>query len=289
MNRFEYIIFGVCYKILQRKNVIQYKLTEPDLAVFSSDDIGRLIVFFGGYEKEVLDVLKNAVFSDKSLDLCVDIGANVGHHTRIFSRFFNSVIAFEPNEASFHLLQSNTKHLRNVKCYKTALSNLNGPRYFHSDETNSGKSKIINEVAENNQLMEVQTSRLDDFLRTIKDRISFIKIDVEGHETEVLLGAKKCITDNKPTIMIEVLSEEIKDGCCKSLDTILSYGYTQFWSVERYKAWQETVLKMARALKVYLPILFLLTIICGTPKGRLAKIDPKTLKNKHYEAIIAKF
>ena len=44
--------------------------------------------------------------------------------------------------------------------------------------------------------------KLDDLC--IKDKISFIKIDIEGNEYEFLLGAKNLIKKNKPILLIEI-------------------------------------------------------------------------------------
>ncbi len=54
------------------------------------------------------------------------------------------------------------------------------------------------------------------------DNVSFIKIDVEGHEIEVLKGARATLERNKPVMVIEVYGRSDKDD---RLDFIRSLGY----------------------------------------------------------------
>ena len=51
--------------------------------------------------------------------------------------------------------------------------------------------------------------------------MDLIKIDVEGHEFEVLQGARRTIAASKPTLIIEIK----KDLFGKVRDLLLSYGY----------------------------------------------------------------
>ena len=49
---------------------------------------------------------------------------------------------------------------------------------------------------------DVVTKKLDNFNFT--NKISFIKIDVEGHEIEVIEGGKLMIKKNKPVLLVEI-------------------------------------------------------------------------------------
>ena len=51
--------------------------------------------------------------------------------------------------------------------------------------------------------------------------ISFIKCDIEGHEVEMLRGAKDLLTEDKPVLLIEIHEEQMPDV----LPILTSYGY----------------------------------------------------------------
>ena len=65
-----------------------------------------------------------------------------------------------------------------------------------------------------------------DDIREIKNEfISLIKIDVEGHELNVLRGAKKTLTKNMPAILFEQQASEIHDGSSDVLNFLKELGY----------------------------------------------------------------
>ena len=59
---------------------------------------------------------------------------------------------------------------------------------------------------------KVPVSTLDNYLEVnqIKDCIDFIKIDVEGHELEVIYGAEKTIQNYRPVILCESENRHLK-------------------------------------------------------------------------------
>ena len=67
---------------------------------------------------------------------------------------------------------------------------------------------------------------LDDF--NFNNHISFIKIDVEGHELEVLKGAKKTIKKFKPNMLIEIEERHSNKKEQTTIDYICSLGYKSF-------------------------------------------------------------
>jgi FkbM family methyltransferase len=78
------------------------------------------------FEPEVRRALKG--FSG---DLAVDIGANMGVHTRLLARRFRTVIAIEPNPKAVAILLRRVP--RNVTVLKSALSDREGSTMFYTD------------------------------------------------------------------------------------------------------------------------------------------------------------
>jgi FkbM family methyltransferase len=152
----------------------------------------------------------------------VDIGANVGFYTYILSERFRRVFAFEINdEITGWIKQYDSGNIELADC---GLSSAKGTAKLHLPVTRgytiSGYGTLHpNTLPEADRYIEkiCRISPLDD--SSIED-IGFIKIDVEGHELEVLKGAAKSIARSRPAILVEVrtFNEIAVDDWFKHLD-----------------------------------------------------------------------
>jgi FkbM family methyltransferase len=136
----------------------------------------------------------------------LDIGVDLGLYTRHFAKFSRSVIAFEANPdiataAARFLGHSATIHW-------VALSSTNGvgqlriPLHAGKLQTPLGTVSAANSLGNAAfSTIEVPLRQLDDFALP---SVGFIKIDVEGHEEDVLLGAQSLIARDRPSLMVEV-------------------------------------------------------------------------------------
>lgn len=140
-------------------------------------------------------------------DTIVDIGANVGFFS-ILSRILypeSKIYAFEPIPRTFSCLKKNFADDLFIKFFCLALSNKKEKTKMTFDPNNSA----VSSVAESGCL-KVETERLDNIIKDEKiKKIDLLKIDVEGHETEVLTGAPEAlkITSN---LLMEVSFENKK-------------------------------------------------------------------------------
>jgi len=124
-----------------------------------------------------------------------DIGANIGTITIAMARIVKEVFAFEPMKNNIKLLEENISlnNLSNVRIYPVAL----GSGYDKVKlETEGGNSESFS-VHGNGDIDLIP-------LDSISGAPAFIKIDVEGHEIEVLKGARQTIEKYKPVIWFEV-------------------------------------------------------------------------------------
>lgn len=170
----------------------------------------------------------------KLSNVILDIGANTGMYG-LSSNCVNNkanIFCFEPQKKAFVKLENNIKlnKATSVSAEKIAASDRNGMSLFFDVETSNFYSASLNKESVPKEMdnisYEVETCRLDDFLeRNSISNVDLIKIDVELHEFEVLNGLKKTITRCMPTILIEVLNEEVAE----QLNTIiLDYDYLVF-------------------------------------------------------------
>lgn len=140
-------------------------------------------------------------------DRMVDIGANIGLMTLHASRSVGdtgSVIALEPHPATFARLQD---HIQLNRCKNvTALNVAAGPsdgtlELFDTPARQSGQASLIAHSDKSISAGRVDVRRMDDILPASTAR-TFVKIDVEGFEHQVLLGAPKTL-QAEPVICME--------------------------------------------------------------------------------------
>jgi FkbM family methyltransferase len=143
-------------------------------------------------------------------DTIVDAGANVGYYTLIGSRLVGDkgkIYAFEPEPASFALLQKNVRlnGLTNVVLEQKALSNRKGLLKLFIAEQNKGDHRIYQPEGESRPSVDVEAVRLDEYFKDSKRGIDVIKIDTQGAEGLILEGMTGLLerqTDG-PTIFME--------------------------------------------------------------------------------------
>lgn len=123
----------------------------------------------------------------------VDIGANQGLYTLLFARLAGEsgrVLAFEPDEMLHAALAENVAFngARNVRVYPLALGSKRDTLTLYRSLLNSGDNRLAAISAEGGprEAAPVRIERLDEVLAG--ERIDFIKMDVQGWETEVFRG-----------------------------------------------------------------------------------------------------
>lgn len=143
----------------------------------------------------------------------IDIGANVG----LYLLWLRSIdderhyVGFEPNPACYYylheLIRSNA--FRNARVFPIALSNERHPRPFFAKRLGDkmGSLHDFNRLGQDQpRSFELLTDRGDDVLAHLSsDPPSFIKIDVEGAELEVLQGLASTLTQYKPVLLCEIV------------------------------------------------------------------------------------
>ncbi len=200
-------------------------------AVFLGDFVSTCITLDGIYEGRELDTLSRFIFSRLPRNsVALDIGANIGNHSVFFSRHFDRVVAFEPNPMVAAVLYSNTIGLRRtIDVVPLGLSDAPGKVFLEICEKNLGGSWIRDTPSDNTIEIEVKT--LDSIVQELAlDKVSFIKIDVEGYEDKVIAGAEKLLRSSRPIIVFEgIYTADPEKG--KAVSALLSdLGYNNFFS-----------------------------------------------------------
>jgi FkbM family methyltransferase len=138
----------------------------------------------------------------KSRLLALDIGGHVGLWSRVMSYDFKHVIAFEPIAAHRECFVLNLNDRNNVELYPLALGDRAEKLSIYVPPDNTGHSHVARiDTQMNTEVVDVRT--LDSFDIPAEPKIGFMKIDVEGYELAVLIGAERTIKTHRPVIIIE--------------------------------------------------------------------------------------
>jgi FkbM family methyltransferase len=163
--------------------------------------------------------------------ITIDVGANIGKLTKfIADRSKEIVLSFEPSPQNFAALTENVKGMNNVFVFREAIGNRNGEMPFVGDGTPTGHLSDSGRGIS----ITVHVATLDTIVPANSD-IGLIKIDVEGGELNVILGALNLIDRCKPLLAIEMIDGHLKRGgssrseIFKILET---HGYTR--AVNKY-------------------------------------------------------
>jgi FkbM family methyltransferase len=157
-------------------------------------------------------------------DWVIDVGANIGQYTVTLSRLVGSsgrVIAVEPTPETFALLAANVARagLRNVTLINVAASELRGSAPMRVPSSLGGHNYFQASIAPGAGDFEVMTLPLDSL--DPPHRISFVKLDVEGHELPALLGLRGILTRDHPRLVVEGMAPDVR-----ALLTDLGYQMT---------------------------------------------------------------
>jgi FkbM family methyltransferase len=171
--------------------------------------------------------------SSKQPNVILDIGANVGQFCLRAAALMHGrlqIHAFEPNPHALKFLERNLSYNRNLKdkifVHSIALGNVNGMKPFSFSETNSGGGSVDT----GSSGIIVQIRKLDEWVKEQNvNHIDFVKIDVEGFEPMVLLGAAETIKLYKPDMYIEITDDWFK-----------RWGYSSTWVDEYLKSFGYT-------------------------------------------------
>jgi FkbM family methyltransferase len=155
---------------------------------------------FTGYIKRSQSEQHIEKFMDTN-GVFVDVGANIGIWTQKMAEKGLRVYAFEPSPRPFHLLKNMSKKHKNITAlpyalgdgaYEAKLSLHYGPE----------RDSLIGQSADfTGEQISIKVRMLDSFKI---EKVGLIKIDTEGYEVPVLMGARETIRRWKPRLVIEV-------------------------------------------------------------------------------------
>lgn len=173
--------------------------------------------WLGSYEYDKQQLFEATV---KSGNVVFDLGAHVGFYTLLASVLVGEtgrVFAFEPLPNNLNYLKQHLSlnSITNVQVIEAAVSDRTGVATFDIHD-----SSFQGHLSTTGQL-QVKTVSLDDWIA--KGKIpspDYMKIDVEGAEMDVLVGARELLQRSHPKIALATHSDELRYDCCQFLKTL---------------------------------------------------------------------
>lgn len=188
-------------------------------------------------------LIKNGVFEGESTalaekfvkpgDVVLDVGANIGYYSIIFSKLAGDsgkVIAFEPTK---HYRDVLLKNIKANKCYNIAVEPFglsDSEQYLRINLGPSsatlhsplGFDKVIGQE-------DIRLTTMDSYVKNAHlDKIDFVKIDVDGHEPMVLSGSWSAFDLFDPIVLLEISHLHYLEAGVTAWDfyeTLKSKGY----------------------------------------------------------------
>ncbi len=183
---------------------------------------------FGTYEEDAIEKISEHISPN---DIIYDLGANAGYFSLAFSRKTNNKIyAFEPSRPVFNILKTHIKenNVTNVIPMNIAITDQKRELTF-TDHASKVGNTYISESKNYNESIDAYTiegNSIDNVCLHEKSILppNVIKIDVEGAEYDVLLGARATIEKYSPVLLLATHERHVKgirDKClalCKEMN-----------------------------------------------------------------------
>jgi FkbM family methyltransferase len=194
----------------------------PVLNVDPSEALGRWLSHNGVYELAVTEVLHRLTGPG---ELTVDVGANIGYMTSVLAArvgLGGEVRAFEPHPELFRRLMANCRAWAGVQAIEAAVSDHDGtcrltiPAGFAQ---NMGIAAVSDEPGG----IPVPCVSLDSAVGG--ETVGFLKIDAEGHEPQVLEGARTLLSERA---IRDIVFEDRGGYPSRASDLLETFGYSIF-------------------------------------------------------------
>lgn len=221
-------------RYLERRNIHG---AVRNISLFSGDcmnivlpeAVSEQLYTYGFFEQAVSTY---ALESIRPGDTVLDIGAHFGYFSVLFSKLVGSaggVHCFEPTPSSFRILETNASGRGNIHVINAALgatvSTCQIKDYglrLCGFNTLSHKSRMSEERHnEQHKLVSVSMTTIDEYVAERAIQPSFMKLDTENFEPEVLAGGLGTIRTYRPKIVLEAGS----DSFLKAANLLISLGY----------------------------------------------------------------
>jgi FkbM family methyltransferase len=231
-------------------------------SIYDFFDLSRF-GFYGGEEMLLTDYYIENLTPE---DVFFDVGANYGWYTLVAAKLGARVHAFEPTEKTFNLLKINNEGKSNVILVNKALWKTPGKILFYdlgpdqdvsntAAESDHAKEVFSTQYNSRSRTIEIPATTIDKYCEESKAIPTFINIDTEGSELNILVGGRETLKKHRPVIALEIWKAMTEDGKCREIiDFLMQFLYEPFYLADN---WSLYPYKLEKAEKDLFTLLFL--------------------------------
>jgi len=195
-----------------------------EFTFYQNDEfVGLSLAKYGEYSEREIDVYRKVL---RPGDIALDIGANIGALTVPMSRLVGEtgkVFAFEANPDNVALLRQNlkTNNCTNVTVMHVAVgTNYRNVKIQSLEELGHHNYGRVEAGSGSLRVNQIPIDGLH------LDGVNFVKIDVEGHELEVIRGMRATLAKYRPVLYVENDREDKSEALVAEL---VEQRYRMFW------------------------------------------------------------
>jgi FkbM family methyltransferase len=259
---------GFSDKVTSKRRGIHWQL---DLA----EGIDLSIYLLGSFEPLLVAAYRKLIGPGACI---LDIGANIGAHTLHFAKLAGDrgrVIAFEPTAYAFAKLRANLQlnskladRVTAIQAMLVATADQSLPSSVMSSWPLDARTKDSpHSLGAMRDTTGAMALTLDESLRRNGvESVDFIKIDVDGHELDVLRGADSLMRHRRPTLFLELAPYEYRnpDDFDALLEMVWRLGYELRTAVRSVALPRD-----ARLLRARIPTLGSINVIASPSRAKL--------------------
>lgn len=160
-------------------------------------------------------------------EIFVDAGGFDGASTQEFIKWcggnYKKIYAFEPDDENFLLCKKELESIKNCNVINAGLASKKGYVKF---QALGSRNSAIDEFGD----YQVRVEEMDECIPD--ERVTFIKMDIEGSEREALMGAENIIRQYKPKLAISVYHK--REDIIDIPMLILQYSDTYQFALRHY-------------------------------------------------------
>lgn len=194
-------------KLFNKNNLLKVKINNYEMLLNLSNcgidikesSIFKQLALDKTREKEATKVMMEFI---KPGDIILEAGANIGYYALMEAKILNGngkIFAIEPEPHNFELLNKNIR-LNNfeniVETSQLAFSDTTGNLPFYVSKHSNLHSFI--KPKKEFSILSIATKTIDDFISDKKEKINFIRMDVEGYECKIIKSMGSFLKQNGP-------------------------------------------------------------------------------------------
>lgn len=190
-KKYKNIDLQIGISILERERINSLPKSKSGVAAF----FGKSFLFqdSDAFVHSVDEIFGSNIYkfqSENDSPYIIDCGANIGLSIYYFKKMYpnSKIIAFEPDEEIFKILEKNIiilENNKNVEIRKEAVWIENTELEFFSEGSLAGS--LVTDYSNQNKITKIKGIDLKEYLN---QKIDFLKIDIEGAENKLIFDIK---------------------------------------------------------------------------------------------------